>query len=81
MKNSMLDTHNHLMARLEELNQEGLTPEQLDNVVKRAETSVKVAGAMINNGRLVLDAQRLVAEHGVVIDQGSMPMLTAKKPV
>ena len=81
MKNSMLDTHNHLMARLEELNQEGLTSEQLDNVVKRAETSVKVAGVMIDNGRLILDAQRLVAEHGVSIDQSSMPMLTARKPV
>ena len=77
----MLDTHNHLMARLEELNQEGLTSEQLDNVVKRAETSVKVAGVMIDNGRLILDAQRLVAEHGVSIDQSSMPMLTARKPV
>ena len=77
----MLDTHNYLMARLEELNQEDLAPEQLDNVVKRAETSVKVASAMINNGRLVLDAQRLVAEHGFSIDQTAMPMLTAKKPV
>ena len=67
------------MARLEELGQEDLSPEQLENVVKRAEASVKVAGAMIDNGRLVLDAQRLVADHGVVIDQSAMPMLTAKK--
>ena len=79
MKNSMLDVHNLLIARLEELAQENLTPEQLENVVKRADASVKVAGAMIDNGRLVLDAQRLIADYGVIIDQSAMPMLTAKK--
>ena len=79
MKNSMLDLHNHLMARMEELGDEELEGEKLDGALRRAEASVKVAGAMIDNSRLVLDARKLIAEHRNTVDPADMPMLTARK--
>ena len=79
MKNSVIHVNDHLVARLEELGQENLSAEELDNVVKRAEASVKVASALTANGRIVLDAQRLAAEHGVEFDRETAPMLTGRK--
>ena len=48
-------------------------------MVKRAEASVKVASALTSNGRLVLDAQRHAAEHGIEFDRETAPMLTGRK--
>ena len=79
MKNSVINVNDHLIARLEELGQENLSAEELDNVVKRAEASVKVASALTANGRIVLDAQRFAAEHGVEFDRETAPMLTGRK--
>ena len=62
MKNTVVHVNDHLVARLEELSQETLTAEQLDNVVKRADATVKVATAITATGRMVLDAKRLCAE-------------------
>ena len=79
MKNTVVHVNDHLVARLEELSQETLTAEQLDNVVKRADATVKVATAITATGRLVLDAKRLCAEHGIDLDRDEAPMLTARK--
>ena len=53
MKNSMLDVHNMLVATMEELCQEDLSPDQLDNVAKRADATVKVGNAIVGNARVV----------------------------
>lgn len=79
MKNSMLDVHNMLVATMEELRQEDMSPDQLDNVAKRADATVKVGNAIVGNARVVLDAQRLAAEHGTAFDEKAVPMLTARK--
>ena len=79
MKNTVVHVNDHLVARLEELSQENLTAEQLDNVVKRADATVKVTTAITATGRLVLDAKRLCAEHGFDLDRDEAPMLTARK--
>lgn len=79
MKNSMLDVHNMLVATMEELRQEDLSPDRLENVVKRADATVKVGNTIVGNARVVLDAQRLAAEHGTAFDEKTVPMLTARK--
>lgn len=79
MKNSMLDVHNMLVATMEELRQEDMSPEQLDNVVRRADATVKVGNAIVGNARVVLDGQRLALEHGSAFDEKAVPMLTARK--
>ena len=74
MKNSMLGVHNMLVAAMEEMRQEDTSPEHLENVVKRADATVKVG-----NARVVLDGQRLALEHGAALDDKAVPMLTARK--
>ena len=54
MKNSVINVNDHLIARLEELGQEDLSPEELENVVKRADASVKVASALTAPRRVTL---------------------------
>ena len=41
--------------------------------------TVKVGNAIVGNARVVLDAQRLAAEHGTAFDEKAVPMLTARK--
>ena len=79
MKNSVINVNDHLIARLEELGQENLSPEELENVVKRADASVKVASALTANARLVLDAHRNAAEHGIEFDRDTAHMITHRK--
>ena len=79
MKNSMLDRHNMLVATMEELRQEDMSPEQLDNVVRRADATAKVGNAIVGNARVVPDGQRLALEHGAAFDEKTVPMLTARK--
>ena len=78
-KNSMMDVHDHLMARLEELGDETKSAEEVADAVKRAETSCKVASAIASNARLVLDAQKFMAEQGVAIASDAIPMLASPK--
>ena len=79
MKNSMLDVHNMLVATMEELRQEDMPPEQAENVIRRADATVKVGNAIVGNARVVLDGQRLALEHGSAFDEKAVPMLTARK--
>lgn len=80
-KNTAVDLQDHLMARIEALSDEGLKGEKLDSEIRRTEATVKVAGAMIDNARVVLDAQRLLAEYGgkPALDRKSFPMLIGNK--
>jgi hypothetical protein len=63
MKNKLIDLNDHLFETLERLNDEELTPEQLQLEVQRAKSITNVAQAIINNGNLMLDAQKHVAEY------------------
>lgn len=71
MKNKLGDLNDHLFAALERLNDEDLTPEQIDAEAKRAGAIVGVADKIIGNASLQLGAAKLWAEHGNMI----MPML------
>lgn len=77
MKNSMTDLHNHLMAQMERLGEENLTPEQIKAEVDRSKAMIGIAGAMIDNARIVLDAQKLLVEYPDA-DSSAMPMLIGR---
>lgn len=79
MKNSMMDVHNHLLARLEELGDETKGAEEMESAIKRADSSCRVAAAIAGNARLVLDAQKFMAEQGVAIEGDAIPMLASPK--
>lgn len=71
MKNKLSDLNNHLFAALERLSDEGMTPEQVEQEVKRAGAIVAVSDKVIGNANVMLSAAKLWAEHG----QQVMPML------
>jgi len=65
MKNKAIDLHNILFEEIERLNdldEEDMKSEKLANEIRRAEAINKIAGQVISNGRLVLDAIKVAAE-------------------
>lgn len=71
MKNRLSDLNNHLFAQLERLADENLSPEQLEQEVKRSGAIVSVADTITSNAEMQLRAAKLYAEHGA----GVLPML------
>ncbi|MDQ0254909.1 hypothetical protein J2S74_002291 [Evansella vedderi] len=59
MRNTMGDLNNHLFEQLERLNDEELKGEKLDEEIKRAKSVTAIASQIINNGNLVLQAEKL----------------------
>lgn len=64
MKNKLSDLNNHLFSQLERLSDEGMTPEQIEQEVKRAGAMVAVADQISSNAELSLKAAKLYADHG-----------------
>lgn len=64
MKNKMSDLTNHLFAQLERLGDEALTPDQIEQEVKRAEAIVRVSDQIVSTADTQLKAARLFADHG-----------------
>ena len=63
MKNSLGDLNNHLFAQLERLGEEDLKGEQLAEEIDRAKAINQVAGQIISNGKLVIDALKVRDEY------------------
>ncbi|HAT7708283.1 TPA: hypothetical protein JAX41_004737 [Enterobacter roggenkampii] len=57
MKNSLADLNNHLFAQMERLSDESLKGEQLQEEINRAKAVTGISTQIINNARLVLDAE------------------------
>ncbi|MEJ7444303.1 hypothetical protein WL480_05195 [Staphylococcus hominis] len=58
MKNTLSDLNNHLFEQLERLNDEDLTGEDLQQELQRSKAVSSIAQNIINNGSLVLQAQK-----------------------
>lgn len=65
MKNKLTDLNNHLFEQLERLNDEDLKRDELEKEICRARAMAGVAQTIINNGDLMLKAQKQCAEYGV----------------
>lgn len=57
MKNTLTDLNNHLFAQMERLSEESLNPEQLSFEAERSKSLTIIARTIVDNARLVLDAQ------------------------
>lgn len=64
MKNNLTDLNNHLFEQLERMNDEDLTDEQLDKEIKRTKAMTEIAGKIIDNASLGLQAEKLRIEYG-----------------
>ena len=62
MRNTLTDLNNHLFAQLERLRDEDLKGEELKEELQRSSAVSKVAQNIINNGSLVLQAQKFKDE-------------------
>lgn len=58
MKNTLGDLNNHLFAQLERLNDEEMNMETLEMETNRAKAITMLAGKVIDNAKLVLDAKK-----------------------
>lgn len=79
MKNKLVDLNNHLFTQLERLNDEDISPENLEKEIKRAEAITKVATQIIESSNISLRAAALVAEYGTSPDQ-AVYMITGQEP-
>jgi hypothetical protein len=64
MKNKLSDLNNHLFAQLERLSEEGLSPDDIEREVKRADAMVEVSDQVLKIADTGLKAAKLYAEHG-----------------
>lgn len=62
-KNKLSDLNDHLFMTLERLGDEDLSNEELEKEIERSKAISTVAGKIIDNARLVLDAQKTAAEY------------------
>lgn len=64
MKNRLTDLNDILFAQLERLTDETLSPEAVEQEVRRTLSVVQVADRIVDNARLQLDAAKLIADSG-----------------
>ncbi|MBE5928483.1 MAG: hypothetical protein E7267_03800 [Lachnospiraceae bacterium] len=74
MKNTLSDLNNYLFEAIERLNDDSLNEEELNKEIKRSETVQKIAGTIIANGTLALQARKHLDEYGQG-DKVELPML------
>ena len=79
-RNTLGDLNNHLMGQLEKLADDDLKGEELKDEIARAKSMTSVAGKVIDNARLVLDAQRQAHRMGQLgVGDGWRPLLPGRQ--
>ena len=72
-RNTLSDLNNHLFATLERLGDESLGAEQMKMEIERAKAIKDVAGAVVSNSRLMLNAMEFRSQYGD--EGGSIPKM------
>lgn len=63
MRNTLGDLHNNMMAQIERLSDEDLTPEELETEITRAKAMTGVASQIISNGHLIIKAKEVYEDN------------------
>ena len=64
-KNKLSDLNNHLFSQIERLSNENLSRENLETEIERTKAITAVAGKVIDNAKLTLDAVKTAKEWGI----------------
>ena len=64
MKNKLIDLNNHLFEQLERLNDDDLNGDALKSEIERSKAITNVAGKIIENASIGLEAEKLKVEYG-----------------
>ena len=62
-RNTLNDLNNHLFEQIERLNDDDLSPEELDKEIKRAKAIKGIASNIISNAALALEAEKFTTEY------------------
>lgn len=65
MKNKLTDLNNHLFAALERLNDESLTPEEVEREINRGNAVATIGAVIVKNAATQLQAYKLASENGM----------------
>ena len=68
MRNKITDLNNHLFAQLERLGDEDLTPEQLEQEIKRSKSIADISKTIVESNRVAVEAMRVIEKAGGNID-------------
>ena len=74
-RNSLEDLNNHLFEQLERLNDDELTPDQMEHEIKRANGMTRIAETIIQNGKLALEASEFMADYGAGREAVMLPKM------
>lgn len=74
-RNTLMDLYNTMFEQLERLNDEELTPEQLDMEAKRAKAMSGIASNMIGVSKIMLDAAKATQDQGIVLTDSTEKVL------
>ena len=75
-KNKLTDLNDHLFSQIERLNDETLTPEEMEMELKKADAMEKISKQILDTSRTVLDGANLtlkVLEKGYDLKQFQLP--------
>ena len=64
MKNTLMDLNNYLFEQIERLQDDGLSDEDFEKELQRADAMVKVSEKIISNGELAFKTMKHMDEYG-----------------
>lgn len=64
MNNTLSDLNNYLFEQIERINDDQLTPEQLESEIVRSQAITKIAETIVRNGELALKTMQHLNEYG-----------------
>lgn len=74
MKNKLTDLNDYLFEQLERINDDSISPEELDREIKKAQSITSIAETIIKNGELRYKAVAKALEYGAM-DKTQMTFL------
>ena len=63
VRNKLIDLNNHLFEEMERLNVDGISDEKLTKEIKRTNAMVDLAEQIVNNAKVILDANKFKIEY------------------